>query len=172
MRKVLIPFLAVAALFGAGAAQAQTVNVNVYGDTTYLFYRETDNTGKVTGDNSSFSIPRVTTLLTASQGNLSVTDENTFTVSLVGGSNTFTAQVERFEIAYQVAEWLRLKAGRLHTAIGYYNDAFHSGYYYQLVIDRPAFVNFEEGGGLIPSRMIGIHAGSPSRRVGSGTSWW
>ncbi len=147
----------------AGAAQADGVTVNAYGDVNY-FGSKIDL--KLPAGypeqppiySSTFSMSRVTTMLTGSLGRLTLISENTFQVPLFSGSNDFLIDVERFEISYQVHEWLRLKAGRFHSAFGYYNDTYHSGYYYQLQVDRPGFTKFEEDGGLIPARAIGVHA--------------
>jgi hypothetical protein len=48
--------------------------------------------------------------------------------------------------------------GRFHSAIGYYNDAFHHGTYFMVPVGRPTMVEFEDGGGLIPAHNIGVHA--------------
>ena len=72
--------------------------------------------------------------------------------------NSFAPDVERLQISYQFAEWLKLSAGRFHTAFGYYNDAYHHGAYYILSPERPKWVNFEDSGGLIPAHSVGIHA--------------
>jgi len=144
-------------ILAAAGAQAQSVSVNLYGDFDYIGYRVKTPIAEA-ANNSTFSLPRVTTLFTGTLGRLTLINENTFSVPLFTQGNQFDVNVERFEIAYLVADWLRLKAGRFHTAFGYYNDAYHSGFYYQLGADRPGFTKFEEDGGIIPARAIGIHA--------------
>jgi hypothetical protein len=76
----------------------------------------------------------------------------------VGESNEFAPDVERLQIAYVVADYLRLAAGRFHGSIGYYNDAFHHGVVFQLPTQRPRAVRFEDNGGLIPAHFVGLHA--------------
>jgi hypothetical protein len=167
----LSPLLAAAAtLAAAGAASAQTINLNVYGDMTFLGYNlDAGETPPALGGqpllnpkstlySRTFTLPRVATVLSARNGRLSVVNETTFTAPLNQGSNNLLINVERFEIAYEFGDWLRVKAGRFHTAFGYYNDTFHTGFYYQLPVDRPGFVNYEDNGGLIPARGIGLHA--------------
>ncbi len=75
----------------------------------------------------------------------------------VGDNNEFAADVERLQASYLVAEWLRISAGRFHTAIGYYNDAFHHGAVFQLPVQRPLPVRFEDDGGVIPAHFVGVH---------------
>lgn len=76
----------------------------------------------------------------------------------VGENNEFVPDVERLQISYTFAEYLRLSAGRFHTSIGYYNDAFHHGAVFQLPTERPRTVRFEDDGGLIPAHFVGLHA--------------
>lgn len=76
----------------------------------------------------------------------------------VGDNNEFTPDVERLQISYTFGDYLRLSAGRSHTSIGYYNDAFHHGAVFQLPTERPRTVRFEDDGGLIPAHFVGLHA--------------
>jgi hypothetical protein len=170
MRTVLLA--ASAALATAFAAQAeQKLDLNVYGDVIFNGYSlQAGPTppailpGKYLLQPDSnlqsrnFSLPRVATVISGRNGRLTLVSETTFTAPINQGTNTLLINVERFEIGYEFGDWLRLKAGRFHTAFGYYNDAYHTGFYYQLPIDRPAFVNYEDNGGLIPARAVGLHA--------------
>jgi hypothetical protein len=76
----------------------------------------------------------------------------------VGDNNEFAPDVERLQISYTFADYLRVSAGRFHTSIGYYNDAFHHGAVFQLPTERPRTVRFEDDGGLIPAHFVGFHA--------------
>jgi hypothetical protein len=157
-------------LAAANAASAQTINFNLYGDLSFLGYNiDAGPTPPqlVPGQylfspgtqlySRSFAVPRVATVTSARNGKLSLVNETTFTAPINQGSNTLQINVERFEITYEFGDWLRIKGGRFHTAFGYYNDAYHTGFYYQLPIDRPGFVNYEDNGGLIPARGVGLH---------------
>lgn len=103
----------------------------------------------------SFSAPHVELLPSGSSGDFSFLAEINFEI---GEANTFNSSAERLEVAYLVDDRLRLRAGRFHTAIGYYNDAYHHGTYFLLPTDRPLWLDFEDGGGLIPSHAVGVHA--------------
>jgi hypothetical protein len=76
----------------------------------------------------------------------------------VSDNNEFVPDVERLQLSYTFADWLRISAGRSHTSIGYYNDAFHHGAVFQLPTERPRTVRFEDDGGLIPAHFVGVHA--------------
>jgi hypothetical protein len=130
----------------ASPAAAQ-VALNVYGDINYFVEKGQDTT-------NSFQMPRLELLPTASQDRLSFLAEIMFEVD---EQNNFVLDVERTEIAYLFSDYFRVKFGRFHTAIGYYNDAYHHGRYFQTTVDRPEMVRFEDEGGLIPAHSVGIH---------------
>ena len=132
------------------AAQAQ-LGINVYGDIGYEVDR---NTNPVPNTNA-FSAPRLELFLQEQQGRLAFLAETMFEV---GESNEFGIDMERIEVAYLFSDYFRLRFGRFHTAIGYYNDAYHHGRYFQTTVDRPEMVRFEDEGGLIPAHSVGLHA--------------
>jgi hypothetical protein len=131
------------------AARAQLA-INVYGDIDY----EIDHTTSPTQNSNSFSAPRLELFLQEQQGRLAFLAETMFEV---GNNNEFGIDMERIEVAYLFSDYFRLRFGRFHTAIGYYNDAYHHGRYFQTTIDRPEIVRFEDEGGLIPAHSVGIH---------------
>jgi hypothetical protein len=145
-------WLVPALLLAGGPAFATDVNLNAYGDVDYVVQRQTDGTSVV---NNSFMSPRLELFLTATQDRLAFLAETMFEV---GDNNEFGVDIERVEVAYIFADWFRVRAGRFHTAIGYYNDAYHHGRYFQTTVDRPEMVRFEDEGGLIPAHSVGLHA--------------
>lgn len=128
-------------------ARAQ-VALNLYGNADYHAMKDNGTT------TNSFGSALADVFLSGTKEKLSYLAEIVFEV---GENNEFAADVERLQVGYQVAEWLRVAAGRFHTAFGYVNDAYHHGAYYLLSTSRPTFVNFEDGGGLIPAHSVGIH---------------
>ena len=147
--------LAAAGLLFAGPAAAQ-VSVSVFGDADYQATH--DNGGYMAnpaGTTNSFSSPRLELFLTSTQGKLAFLAETMFEV---GDGNEFGIDMERIEIGYLFSDKFRLRVGRFHTAIGYYNDAYHHGRYFQMTVDRPTMVRFEDEGGLIPAHSVGLHA--------------
>jgi hypothetical protein len=128
-------------------AQGQ-VNLNVYGDLDYIVERAGTQT------TNSFQAPRFELFPTATQDRLSFLAEAMFEVD---EQNNFVVDIERIEVAYLFSDYFRLRLGRFHTAIGYYNDAYHHGRYFQIAVDRPEMVRFEDEGGLIPAHSIGLH---------------
>lgn len=66
------------------------------------------------------------------------------------------ADLERFQIGYIVNDALKVRAGRFHNILGYWNTAYHHGAQLQTSVDRPAFLNFEDDGGILPAHMVGL----------------
>jgi hypothetical protein len=64
--------------------------------------------------------------------------------------------LERFQIGYVVNDALKIRAGRFHIILGYWNTAFHHGSQIQTSIDRPVFLRFEDGGGILPVHAVGL----------------
>jgi hypothetical protein len=139
--------IALLAITTSTAAQAE-LGIAVYGDVDYIVQHQADTT-------NSFMTPRLEVFYTATQDRLSFLAEPMMEVA---EDNEFAIDVERVEVAYIFADWFRLHFGRFHTALGYYNDAYHHGRYFQMTVDRPEIVRFEDEGGLIPAHSVGLHA--------------
>ena len=83
------------------------------------------------------------------------------------GDAGFGIDVERFAVRWQSGP-LYLEAGRTHTALGYWNNAYHHGRWLQLAIARPRWVAFEDDGGLLPIHWVGVTSGA-KLNLGTGT---
>jgi hypothetical protein len=75
-----------------------------------------------------------------------------------GTENTFGVDVERYLLTYSQNEYFNLSAGRYHTAIGYYNTAFHHSTWLQTTTGRPLLFAFEDQGGILPIHNVGVEA--------------
>jgi len=75
-----------------------------------------------------------------------------------GTANTFGVDVERYLLTYSRNEYFNLSAGRYHTAIGYYNTAFHHSTWLQTTTGRPLLFAFEDQGGILPIHNVGVEA--------------
>jgi hypothetical protein len=64
--------------------------------------------------------------------------------------------VERLQIGYTFSDLLKLQAGRFHTALGYWNTAYHHGTFLYTTVERPGFLEFEDDGGLLPVHTVGL----------------
>ena len=72
---------------------------------------------------------------------------------------TGTADVERFFVKYAVADWFWISLGRHHTALGYWNEAYHHGLLLQPTVERPEELKFEDHGGILPVHSVGLAMG-------------
>ena len=82
--------------------------------------------------------------------------------------NSFGIEIERLLLQYHPNDYFNLDMGRYHTAVGYYNTAYHHGAWFQTATGRPGFLDFEDGGGLIPAHNVGFTIGGeiPSGKLG------
>lgn len=86
----------------------------------------------------------------------------------VGHENSFNVDIERYLLQYSHNDYLNLAIGRGHTAIGYYNTAYHHSTWLQTTTDRPFLFSFEDDGGILPIHIVGATASGlvPSGALG------
>ena len=125
--------------------------MSLYGDTDAVV--KTDGTKNATQD--SFASAKLDYFITSTMARWTFLSE---TMLEAGTDNNFAVDVERVEVGYLYKEWLRVCAGRYHTALGYYNDAYHHGTYFMVPTARPLAFDFEDSGGIIPAHNVGVHA--------------
>jgi len=70
--------------------------------------------------------------------------------------NEFGIDIERFQLTYRPSKYFEISGGRFHTAIGYYNTAFHHGNWFSTATGRPFMYYFEDAGGVLPVHEVGI----------------
>jgi len=119
------------------------------------------------GDKTSFSLGELN-LFTTSQ----ISDKFKFLTELVfetaGQGNAFKAEPERLLLQYSYSDYFKVSAGRYHTAIGYYNTAYHHSTWFQTTTGRPYLFQFEDDGGILPVHNVGVSVSGqiPSRTLG------
>jgi len=74
------------------------------------------------------------------------------------GDNALATDLERFLVAWQPSDLLRVRAGREHNPIVRWNTALHHGLYMQTPVDRPSMARFEDDGGPWPVHFVGLMA--------------
>jgi hypothetical protein len=80
-------------------------------------------------------------------------------------NNAMGIDLERLLFQYSASDYFNLSAGRFHSAIGFYNTAYHHSTWLQTTVDRPFLFAFEDEGGILPIHNVGLTA---SGRVPSG----
>jgi TolA-binding protein len=114
--------------------------------------RASDEKGRTT----SFSLGQLDLFMTSRLSeNFSVIGELILEAS---EDNTFTFEVHRLLLRYAPRDYFNLNVGRGHTAIGYYNTAYHHGSWFQTAAVRPYLFAFEGKGGILPLHNVGVSA--------------
>ena len=67
--------------------------------------------------------------------------------------------IERYNVRWQPSSSFFIEAGRSHTFLGYWNNAYHHGRWLQLTITRPRWVAFEDDDGVLPVHWVGLNVG-------------
>lgn len=75
-----------------------------------------------------------------------------------GEDGALGVDAERMQLGYAFSDALTMWVGRFHTPYGYWNTAFHHGAQLQTAIARPRFLDFEDGGGVLPAHSVGAWA--------------
>jgi hypothetical protein len=85
-----------------------------------------------------------------------------------GPNNVFGVDIERMLVQYSYNDYFNISAGRFHTAIGYYNTAYHHSTWLQTATGRPLLFEFEDRGGILPDHTVGVSASGqiPSGKLG------
>ncbi|MDT5060048.1 MAG: hypothetical protein QOH63_507 [Acidobacteriota bacterium] len=70
--------------------------------------------------------------------------------------NSFSFEIHRLLLRYTPNDYFNFSAGRYHTAIGFYNTAYHHGSWFQTAANRPFIFAFESKGGILPLHNVGL----------------
>lgn len=146
---LLLPLIVLLVLLGT-SSMARSFELNGFGDVTFTSSTETNN------NNGAFALGGLD--LYVSQP---IDDKTEVVVEFVieaDATGESKIDLERLQLRYLVNDALKLHAGRFHNILGYWNTAFHHGTLLHTSIGRPAFLEFEDGGGILPSHLIGLWA--------------
>jgi hypothetical protein len=75
---------------------------------------------------------------------------------LEGDNDELVVDLERFQIAYDYSDALRVAVGRLHNPLIRWNITQHHGLFMQTPIDKPAMTRWEDQPGLWPVHFVGL----------------
>lgn len=122
--------------------------------------------GNQKGQTSSFSIGQTNLFITS---NLS--ERVRFLTEMVfevHENNAFQVDLERVLLEGSLSDYFKLEGGRYHSAIGYYNTAYHHSTWFQTATERPYIFEYEDEGGILPIHMVGAQASGliPSGKMG------
>ena len=122
--------------------------------------------GNQKGQTSSFSIGQTNLFITSS-----LSERVRFLTEMVfevHQNNAFQVDLERVLLEGSLSDYFKLSGGRYHTAIGYYNTAYHHSTWFQTATERPYIFEYEDEGGILPIHMVGVQASGqiPSGKLG------
>ncbi len=82
--------------------------------------------------------------------------------------NHYSLDVERLLLQFSPSDYFDIGVGRYHTGIGFYNNAYHHGAWFQTALGRPRLFAFEDDEGILPVHGVGITARGriPSGKLG------
>jgi hypothetical protein len=140
-------------------SSAPRLQLRGYGDVSYA---ASDRPGST----NSFALGQLNLFITSR-----LTDRVSFLTETVieadPVNNEFGIEPERLLLLYSVNDYLNLSIGRYHTAIGFYNTAYHHSALMQTTMRRPFLFQFEDNGGILPIHNVGVSAtGFISRAAG------
>jgi len=118
------------------------------------------------GTPSTFSIGQLDLFITSRlASDLSLVSEVVFEAD---DENRYTLDVERLLLQFSPSDYFNIGVGRYHTAIGFYNNAYHHGAWFQTALGRPQLFKFEDDGGILPIHGVGVTARGriPSGKLG------
>ena len=83
-------------------------------------------------------------------------------------TNNFSAELDRLMFTYTANKYFKISAGKYHTAIGYYTNAFFRARYFQTATGAPILFTDEDDGGILPVHLVGLTATGevPSGKLG------
>lgn len=89
-----------------------------------------------------------------------------FVIEPQTGKRDYEIEIERLQLGYIVSDTFKLRVGRSHNILGFWNTEYHHGVQFQTSIERPLFLKFEHDGGTIPVHVVGLWG---SGRYNTGT---
>lgn len=133
----------------AGPSGPPRLQIQGYADVNF---RATNEKGRA----NSFSLGQLDLFITSKLSDkFSVLSE---LIVEAGEDNAFSFEIHRLLLRYAHNDYLTLSAGRYHSAIGYWNTAYHHGSWFQTTTNRPFIFSFESKGGILPLHNVGVSA--------------
>jgi hypothetical protein len=139
--------VSIASVLAAGGAARADVTLNFFGDINYVVAHESSTS-------NTFQAAELDIFASQTEGKFSFIGE---VLVEALGENEFSTDIDRLEVSYKPTPWLRLRAGRLRSAFGYYGDAYQNGKYFMTPVSWPEMYEGAGFDGVLPSHSIGIH---------------
>jgi hypothetical protein len=133
----------------AAPGPARAFELNGFGDVTYTDSEANNNAPS----NNGYALGQLSFYL-AEQLNDHLDVLAEYVIESPG--QDFVVDLERLQIGYAFDNNNKIRAGRFHNHLGYWNLAYHHGAHLQTTIGRPFFLAFEDDHGVIQVHMVGL----------------
>jgi len=131
---------------------APRLTIKGFGDVNFRLVRD----GKADTTRDTFSLGQVDLFLTSELSDrISVLAE---VVATFRRTNDTAFDIERIHITYAFSDLFALRAGRMHLPLGYWNQTYHHGSWFQTTAARPDIYTYNSLGGVLPAHAIGFEA--------------
>ena len=147
-KTVVSAFWVIALSLSMGSGAVQAFELNGFGDAS--FSKCTDPCPEEMGRNGNFAFGTLDLYLAEEKENVDILVELVIEEGAI-------IDLERLTLGYTFNDALKIRAGRVHTPLGFWNTSFHHGSQLQPTINRPEFLVFEDDGGILPVHTVGIY---------------
>ncbi len=148
MKRILQVLTLLTAIFIAGISGGYAFELNGFADVSFTKSTEGDNRTDDEFRNGDFAFGTLDLYLAQTVDDIDILVE-----LIVEKGNVL--DLERLTIGYTFSDVAKLRVGRFHTPLGFWNTAYHHGVQLQPTIERPDFLKFEDDGGILPSHVVG-----------------
>ncbi|MEK6583689.1 MAG: hypothetical protein AABY66_02430, partial [Nitrospirota bacterium] len=137
MKRILQVLTLLTAIFIAGISGGYAFELNGFTDVSFTKSTEGDNRVDKKYRNGDFAFGTLDLYLAQT------VDDIDILVELIVEKGD-VLDLERLTIGYTFSDEVKLRVGRFHTPIGFWNNAYHHGVQLQPTIERPDFLKFED----------------------------
>lgn len=136
----------------ASGSESTRFAVQGFSDVTFRTEHFSPDIGR-SQNTSTFGLGQFSLFLAAQIApNVSVVSETALVVATEGRQAT-SVTLERVYIKYVLTDAFKVAIGRTHTALGYWNEAYHHGALLHPTVARPEILRF---GGVMPVHSVGV----------------
>jgi len=154
MRRILCVFILVITASVLAISSGHAFEFKGFADVS--FSKSTEGADDIRYRNGSFAFGSVDLYFAESLEDVELLSE-----LIVTSSGSIVA--ERLYLGYTFSDELKLRVGRFHTPLGFWNTSYHHGRQLQPTILRPEAVRFEFEGGIFPAHSVGVWLTGRSR---------
>jgi len=146
MKRILQLLSLLTAIFIAGISGSYAFELNGFADVSFI--KSTEGADEFRNGNFAFGVLDLYVAQT-------LDDIEILSELIIEEGNEL--DLERLTIGYTFSDALRLRAGRFHTPLGFWNTSYHHGVQIQPTIERPEFLRFDDDGGILTTHFVGAY---------------